>query len=105
MPSCSRIALRCGDVDASSSGAASAMFTRDPELLRGPLLRPLRAHVRVVRVCLGVRRREQLDQPLELEVVRTEEVEHLAVGKVELDLAGVLPFDAMQAALRTLQLL
>ena len=64
-PSCVRIARRCGEVDARTSGGAGGALTRsapsslrrwslsrDPDLLARPLARPVRRHVRVVLVRL-----------------------------------------------------
>src|ERR671935_1447010 len=99
MPSCLRIARRCGERDASRSGVPSATFAGYPELFVRPLLRPLRRDVDVVRVRLRVFGCEELDQPLELETIRVQEVELLTVRQMELDLAGVGPFKAIQPAL------
>src|SRR2546430_16841843 len=101
MCSCSRIALRCGDVDASSSGGAggaSAMLPRDPDLFSRPLPSPLGRHVLVIRVRLGIRRREELDEAFDLEPVRMKKVDPVAVAEVKLDLAGVRPLELVQTA-------
>src|SRR5438445_5081570 len=105
MPSCSRIARRCRERDASSSGDVSATCAGYPELFVRPLLRPFRRNVVVVRVRLGVVGCIELDQALELEAVRVQQVEQLAVRKMELDLASVRPLEAVQAALRAHELL
>ena len=50
-------------------------------------------------VRLGVRRRLDLDQPLDLEAVRAQQADPLAVGQVELD-AAVGPLETAHAELR-----
>src|SRR3954464_8733111 len=106
MPSCSRIARRCGDRDASSNGAAggaSATLARDPDLFVRPLARPLGRDVRVVRVCLRTLGRIQLDETLDLEAVLVQQVDPLAVAEMELALLRVTPLDAAKVALRAQQ--
>src|SRR3954466_8507603 len=106
MPSCSRIARRCGDRDASSNGAAggaSATLARDPDLFVRPLARPLGRDVGVVRVCLRALGRIQLDEALDLEAILVQQIDPLAVPEMELDLLRVAPLDAAQVALRALQ--
>ena len=87
---------RTGSAAAPGSRAAAATSTRgradrrsspagDPDLLAGPLLRPVGGDVRVVLVRLGVGGRLDLDQPLDLEAVRAQQVDPLAVREVELD--------------------
>src|SRR5439155_23878977 len=110
IPSCSRIAIRRGDVDASRSGAAggaSATLARHPDFLGRPLSAPLRRNVRVIRVSLCVCRRLELDQALEFEAVLAQQVDQRAMREVELDAAALLdrPFEPVHAELRTLQLL
>src|SRR5439155_17751809 len=110
MPSCSRIAIRRGDVDASSSGGAggaSATLARDPDLLGRPTPAPIRGHVRVVPVLLRILGRLQLDEALDLEVVAAQEIDPHAVRQVELDSTALLdrPFELVNSELRTLQLL
>src|SRR6266516_602494 len=105
MPSCSRIAIRRGDVDASRSGGAggaSATLACDPDLLAGPLPRPVGRNMHVVRVILRVDGRLKLDQSLDLEPRFTQEPNPVAVPQVELgaDLALFLPVPAVQAELR-----
>ena len=48
---------------------------------------------------LGIGRRLELDQPLDLEAVRTQQVDPLAVTEMELD-AAFRPLDPAQAELR-----
>src|SRR3954470_401531 len=110
MPSCSRIARRCGDRDASSNGAAGGAsatvqrsLARDPDLFVRPLARPLGRDVRVVRVCLRTLGRIKLDETLDLEAVLVQQVDPLAVAEMELDLLRVAPLDATQVALRPQQ--
>src|SRR6266571_747219 len=96
MCSCSRIALRCGEVDARRSGGdggASATLARDPDLVSGPLARPFDRHVLVVGMHFGIRLRVQLDESLDLEPVRVQKVDPVAVTELELDLACVRPLD------------
>src|SRR4051812_29662496 len=104
MPSCSRIARRCGERDASrgggAGGASAIALARSPHFFGRPLPRPLGGDVVVVLVRLRVVRRVQLDQALDREVVRAQQVEQLAVREMELDLAGVLPLDTAEIALR-----
>ena len=109
-PSCSRIARRCGEVEASRSGGAGATLTPRsgagkagasrsleppsslrlttlpdlPDLLHRPRARPLRLG-RAAVGRLGSFRRLHLDQVLDLEPVRAEEPDPLAVRQVELD--------------------
>src|SRR5919204_2017209 len=113
MPSCSRIARRCGEREASSSGGAggaSAMparrrLRRDPELFRRPPARPLGRDPLVVLVRLRALGCVELDQPVELEAVGAQEVDQLPGWKMELDFLGVWPFDAMHCAERSDELL
>ncbi len=56
-----------------------------PYLLRRPLARPVSGHVVVVAVGLGVSGRLQFDEPLDLEPVRPEQIDELAVREVVLD--------------------
>src|SRR5213593_4707652 len=97
MCSCSRIALRCGEVDASRSGgaggASAIVQPRDPELFGRPLSCPIGRDVLVVGMRLGIRLREQLDETLDLEPVRAHEVDLVAVTELEFDLACVRPLD------------
>src|SRR3954468_5953270 len=102
MPSCSRIARRCGDRDANKSGAAggaSAMFPRGPDLFVRPLPRPLGRHVLVVRMRLGALGRVQLDETLDLEAVLVQQIDPLPVTEMELDLVRVAPLHPVQPAL------
>src|SRR5689334_17969184 len=106
MPSCSRIAIRRGDVDASRSGGAggaSATFARHPDLFRRPLLAPLCADVAVAVVRLRVLRCEELDETHELETVRAQYVDPVTVAHVEFDFVRVGPVDPLQTALRSLE--
>ena len=93
-PSCSRIARRCGDVEARTSARPVTRASRATQISsHGHLLRPLGGHVGVVVVRLGVRGRLDLDQPLDLEAVRAQQVDPLAVREVELD-AALGPLEA-----------
>src|SRR5712691_10710306 len=108
MCSCSRIALRCGEVDARRSGGdggASATLARDPDLVSGPLARPFDRHVLVVGMYFGIRLRVQLDESLDLEPVRVQKVDPVAVTELELDLACVRPLDPPQLELGSRELL
>ena len=79
MRSCSRIARRCGEVDARTRTLPGL-----PDLLRRPAVRPRPVHPLVPRLRpLG--RRLDLDQILDLETVRAEEPDPLAVADVEVD--------------------
>src|SRR5919198_5688609 len=98
MPSCSRIARRCGERDASSNGAGSAAC--NPELLRRPPTRPLCGDVVVVLVRLRLVRGVQLDHPLDLEAVVAQQVDLLSRGQMELNLLCVGPLDLVQVAQR-----
>src|SRR6476469_2797171 len=102
MCSCSRIALRCGDVDASRSGddgGASATLACDPDLVCRPLACPFGRYVLVVRMRLGIRRRIELDEPVDLESTFAQKVDPVAVSEVELDLVCVRPFVLAQLEL------
>src|SRR5512133_2050912 len=107
MPSCSRMARRCGERDASRSGAAggaSATLGGDPELLGRPLPSPLGRHVVVIGVRLGPFRREQLEQAVDHEVIRAQELDPIRVPDVELHFMCVGPLDLVHSLLRALQL-
>ena len=54
-------------------------------------------------MCLGVGRRLHLDQPLDLEAVRAQERDPLAVTEMELDADLPRPLEAVHAELRPLQ--
>src|SRR5206468_7682688 len=92
------------------SPAAAATSTRGsagakagaPNLFARPLLRPLGARMVVVVVDRGLRRVE-LVELLDLEAVRAQESDPVAVAELELDLVRVGPFDLVESALRTLQ--
>src|SRR3954463_8454793 len=102
MCNCSRMALRCGDVDASSrggDGGASATLARAPDLLGRPLARPLGRDVLVVGVRLRLRRRKELDETIDLEIVRTEQIDPFAVTELELDPVVTRPLDLVQPGL------
>src|SRR6266498_4306595 len=116
MCNCSRMAFRCGDVDASRSGGAggaSATFrvrgvalrslsqrlACDPDLFCRPLSRPIGLDVLVIGMRLGIRLCEQLDETLDLEPVRAQQVDPVAVTELELDLACVRPLDLAQLEL------
>src|SRR6478752_7665281 len=107
MCSCSRIALRCGDVDARRSGAAggaSATFTGDPEILARPLLRPLDRDKIVVRVRRALVRRAQLTQLFEIEAVSPKQTDPLTVRRVIFDTQFTRPLRSVEAVeLRTHQ--
>src|SRR6266545_7356280 len=88
MPSCSRIAFRCGDLDARTSGGAGAAsaiaFPGLPDLLGRPLARPLGRNESVVRMGLRRRRCLQLDQVENVQAVRAQEPDPIPVREVEL---------------------
>src|SRR5918999_3836456 len=101
MPSCSRIARRCGLVDASRSGgagAASATLPRLPVLLARPPARPVRRDEVVVLVRRSVGGSLDLDQVEDLEAIRAEEADPVAVPEVELH-AAVGPLEPVHAEL------
>src|SRR4029077_13538738 len=75
---------------------------RSPYLFRRPLSAPFGGHVPVVLVGRGIRRSLDLDQVEDLEAVRTQEPDPLAVWEVVLD-ALVRPLEAVHPELRTLQ--
>src|ERR671936_1263315 len=109
-PSCSRIARRCGDVDArriGGTGVASATFPGHPDLLAWPATGPLGRDERVVAGILCVGRSLKLDQPLNVEAVRPEQVDPDAVREVELDAAALLdrPVEPVHPKLRPEQAL
>ena len=54
---------------------------------------------------LRLRRRKELDETIELEIVRSEEIDPFAVTELELDLVGIGPLDLVQAGLRPHELL
>ena len=84
--------------------APSAELPRRPYLLGGPFPCPLGGDERIVLVRLGVVRRVQLDEVLDVEAGPAQESEQLAMREPELvALAGLL--DAIHAAQRSLKLL
>ena len=101
MRSCSRIARRCGEVEASTSGVASAAhrFLRDPDLLGRPLARPLGREGVVVRVVDGIVGRVQLDEVGDVEAACAGGGEKLAVRQLPLDAELAGPLEATQPPL------
>src|SRR5712691_4466009 len=96
MPSCSRIARRCRDRDASTSGVArgaSATLARLPDLLGGPLSSPFGRDEVVVAVGLRPLGRLQLVESLDLESVRAQDPDPLPVRNVVLDTHLVGPLE------------
>ena len=76
-----------------------------PQILRGPLARPLGRGGVVVLVRLRALGREELHEALELEARRVEEVDQVAVAGVELDAVLERPAEAVHALLWAQQLL
>src|SRR2546428_10294944 len=102
------MALRWGDLEARSSGGAgraSARLARDPDLFGRPLPRPLRRRDLVVAVLLGACGRVHLDQVLDVEAVRAQKPEPVAVRKVVLRPLLLGPPDAVHAELGPVQAL
>src|SRR5207248_10131058 len=85
--------------------ATHSLLARYPDLLCGPLPRPVRSDVVVVAVTLGICRRLQLVQGLDLEAGRAQMADPLAVRQVVLDADLARPLRLEQAEERTLQLL
>src|SRR5436190_5923617 len=110
MPSCSSIARRCGDREASRSGGAgagSAMQAGLPDVFDRPAPRPFGVDVVVVLRHRRVRRRFHLEQPLDLEAVRAQQLDPVAVREVVLDSLPLVvrPGDRVHAELGPQQLL
>src|SRR5947208_12048 len=124
-----RIAWRCGDLEASSNGGAGGasatrgrrvVVVRDgfdlsvcvsaaspsrrlscyPEILAGPLLRPLGGDSHVVAVVDRVRRREDLDETFDLETGVVKKVDPVAVGEVVFGSVLARPVHAVDPRLR-----
>src|SRR3954447_18507870 len=89
---------------ARSTLGGGAVQAGSPYLLGGPLPRPVGGHVGVVLVGFGVGGRLDLDQVEDLEAVRTQQPDPVAVREVVLD-ALVRPRKAVHPELRTLQCL
>ena len=99
--SCSRIARRCGEVEASRSGAATLIRSCAPS--RSPPPASAGAHSGVGSARSGaarVRRRLELDQVLDLEAVRAQQADPVAVAEVELDPVLVGPLEAVHPEVR-----
>src|SRR5438445_124241 len=77
-------------------------FPGHPDLLGWPLVRPFARDV--VEPALGPLRRLELHEPLDLEAVRTEQLDPVSVAQMELDLAGVRPVEPMHAEIVAPQL-
>src|SRR5215210_5724458 len=98
MCSCSRIALRCGDLEASRSGGAggaSATSACYPDLLCRPLVAPLGRDEVVVLRCIRARRCLHLDQVLDLEAVLPQQTDPVAVSEVVFGAVLLGPADAV----------
>src|SRR3954468_11323241 len=85
-------------------GSPASAFARHPELLCRPIPAPLDRDVVVVTGSRRLRVRLELDQILDLEAIRAQQPDPVAVCQVELrpDLSG--PLNAVHAELRPLKL-
>src|SRR4051795_7324116 len=101
---------RAGAARSRRAGAAGrAARSRDlagaPDLLGGPLSRPLRTGQRVVAVRRRALRRLDLDQVLDLQPVLAQEADPVAVAEVEVDPVRVGPLEAVHPEVGPPQLL